>query len=61
LTPVEPDTALDLLVRDLPVIGEAANRSQVAALETLAQRGTYRLTYSDLGGAVGRIRELLKV
>jgi hypothetical protein len=60
LTPVEPDTALDLLVRDLPVIGEAANRSQVAALEILVQRGTYRLTYSDLGAAVERMRELLQ-
>jgi hypothetical protein len=57
---LEPDAALGLLVRDLPVIAEAANRSQVAALEILVRRGTYRLTYSDLGAAVERIRGLLQ-
>lgn len=60
LTRLDPRAALDLLVRDLPVISEAANRSQVAALEALVQRGTHRLTYSGLDAAVERIRELLQ-
>jgi hypothetical protein len=55
----EPRTALDLLVRDLPVIGEAANREQIASLENLVQRGAYRLSYADLSGAAARIAELL--
>lgn len=56
---VEPRAALELLVQELPVIGEAANREQVASLESLVQRGAYRLSYRDLGEAVGQIRELL--
>jgi hypothetical protein len=60
LTRVEPRAALELLVRELPVIAERPNREQVASLEGLAGRGAYRLTYSDLGGAVERVRELLQ-
>jgi hypothetical protein len=59
LTPLEPQAALERLAGDLPVIGEAANREQVASLETLVRRGVYRLQYSDLGGAVEAIRGLL--
>lgn len=61
MEPVEPRVALELLVRELPVIGEAANREQVASLESLVQRGAYRLTYGDLSGAVEHIRKLLGV
>jgi hypothetical protein len=60
LTPVEPDAALELLVRELPVIGEAANREQLLSLEALVQRGSYRLSYSDLGKAAQLIGELLQ-
>jgi hypothetical protein len=61
LTPVEPRVALDLLVRELPVIGEAANREQVTSLEALVRRGSYRLSYSGFGDAIERIRELAAV
>jgi len=60
LAEVDPREALELLVRELPVISEAANREQVASIERLVQRGAYRLVYSDLGGAVERVRELLQ-
>ena len=60
LTPVEPRVALELLVRELPLIDATANREQVASLESLVERGAYRLQYEDLGGAVQRIEELLR-
>jgi hypothetical protein len=60
LSRAEPQDALDRLVRELPVIAEAANREQVASLQNLVQRGAYRLSYSDLDGAVQRIRELVR-
>ncbi len=59
VVPLEPDIALELLVEELPVIGEAANRRQVESLETLVQRGAYRLIYSDLDSAVDAVRGLL--
>lgn len=60
VVPLEPDIALALLVKELPVIEEAANREQVESLRSLVQRGAYRLTYSDLDSAVDAVRGLLE-
>jgi hypothetical protein len=60
LSSVDAAVAVELLVRELPVLSEAANREQVASIERLAGRGAYRLTYSGLPEAVERIRELLQ-
>lgn len=59
ISPVDPQLALQLLVKELPVIGEPANRRQVQSLESLVRRGAYRLTYADLGSAAIEIRKLL--
>ena len=60
VSPVDPQEALLLLVQELNVIAETANREQVASLETLVQRGAHRLTYSDLPEAVDCVRRLLE-
>jgi hypothetical protein len=60
ISPVDPQVALQLLVKELPVIGEPANRRQVQSLENLVRRGAYRLTYSELGSAAIAIRKLLE-
>jgi hypothetical protein len=60
ISPLEPRSALELLVKELPVIGEPANRRQVQSLESLVRRGAYRLTYNDLGSAVSEVRRLLE-
>jgi hypothetical protein len=60
ISPVDPPWALQLLVKELPVIGEPANRRQVQSLESLVSRGAYRLTYGDLGSAAIEIRKLLE-
>jgi hypothetical protein len=60
ISPVDPQVALRLLVKELPVVGEPANRRQVRSLESLVGRGAYRLTYSDLESAAIEIRKLLE-
>jgi hypothetical protein len=60
LSPVDPHSALALLVKELPVIGETANRRQIESLESLVERGAYRLTYGDLGSGVEQVRRLLE-
>jgi hypothetical protein len=60
ISPLEPRSALELLVKELPVIGEPANRRQVQSIESLVRRGAYRLTYNDLGSAVSEVRRLLE-
>jgi hypothetical protein len=60
IAPADAPSALQLLVKELPVIGEAANRRQVESLASLVERGAYRLTYSDLDSGVGQVRKLLE-
>jgi hypothetical protein len=59
LTRIQPSTAVERLVRELPVIDPTANREQVASIEKLVERGAWKLHYGDLPGAVQAIKQLL--
>jgi hypothetical protein len=59
LVEVPSREALELLVRELPRFSAEVSREQVDSVKELVERGAYRLRYSDLEGAVEKVRMLL--
>jgi hypothetical protein len=59
LAEVPSSEALELLVRELPRFSAEVSREQVDSVKELVERGAYRLRYSDLEGAVEKVRMLL--
>jgi hypothetical protein len=59
LVEVPSREALELLVRELPRFSAEVSREQVDSVKQLVERGAYRLRYSDLEGAVEKVRTLL--